>query len=376
MNAAEVHTAPEKEVPIAGLKILFVSGFLPSSRVPSGGQKLVSRVLGDLAANNKVTLLAFTNEREAEHLDRDDFMACAEVKVFSIGRGARAYSAIRHPKLPLVSAARYSAARNWVRRVVAEQNFDLAWFEFIQCASLIPLLPGTLPTRLVVHDLFYQAHERKAARASGLARAFWKSEARRTKLWESAMISGATEVLTLTEKDRWAAQEISGRDDIRVRYPEVDEIYHAISRVRGTHISRGMILFWGQMSRTENEDAVVWFVREILPSIRLARPHARLVIAGSQPGPAVRRLACDHVEVTGFVPDPIPIFQSAEMAVAPLRLGAGIKIKVAEYVAAGVPTVVTTVGAEGIRPSPHLQVADSAALFIKMCISQIAPKSE
>jgi glycosyltransferase involved in cell wall biosynthesis len=376
MNSTEVLTSPEKEAPIKGLKILFVSGFLPSQRVPSGGQKLVSRVLGDLVGNNKVTLLAFSNEREAEHLNHDDFKACSEVKVFSIGRAARAYSALRHPSLPLVSAARYSAAQDWVRRIVAAQNFDLAWFEFIQCASLMPLIPEPLPTRLVVHDLFYQAHERKAARASGLSRAFWKREARRTKLWESAMIASAAEVLTLTEKDKRSAQEISGRGDIRVRYPEVDEIYHTISRIRGTHISRGMILFWGQMSRTENEDAVIWFVREILPSIRLARPHARLVIAGSHPGPAVRRLACDHVEVTGFVPDPIPIFQAAEVAVAPLRLGAGIKIKVAEYVAAGIPTVVTSIGAEGIRPSPHLRVADSVTPFIKMCISLIAPQPE
>ncbi|HEY5227061.1 MAG TPA: glycosyltransferase [Opitutaceae bacterium] len=375
MNSAEILPSPEKVAQLRGLRILFVSGFLPSNRVPSGGQKLVSRVLTDLAANNKVTLLAFSNEREAEHLNHDDFRMCTQAKVFSIGRATRAYSALRHPGLPLVAAARYEVAQAWVRRAVAEQSYDLAWFEFIQCASLIPPLPGTLPTRLVVHDLFYQAHERKAARASGLARAFWKREATRTRAWEARMISRATEVVTLTEKDRSAAQELSGRSDIRVRYPDVDEIYHTIARIRGPHISRGLILFWGQMSRAENEDAMVWFVREILPSIRRSRPHARLVIAGSHPGPAVRRLACDHVEVTGFVPDPIPIFQAAEIAVAPLRLGAGIKIKVAEYIAAGIPTVVTSIGAEGIRPSRFLQVSDTAASFSKICLSLIAPEN-
>jgi glycosyltransferase involved in cell wall biosynthesis len=376
METSTLEPPPSSVAPIKGRNILFVSGFLPSSRVPSGGQKLVSRVLDELATNNRVTLLAFTNEKETEHFERQDFAKCKEAKVFSVGRGTRVFSAIRYPRLPLVACARYSVAHDWIAKKVSGQAFDMAWFEFIQCAALIDTLPPAIPTRLVVHDLFYQAHERKAARASGLMRAFWKSEARRTRKWEATMIASATEVFALTEKDRYAAERISGRSDIVVRYPDVEEIYHKISKVRGPYISKGMILFWGQMSRTENEDAVIWFVREILPSIRLARPHARLVIAGANPGPAVLKLASEHVEVTGFVPDPIPIFQAAELAVAPLRLGAGIKIKVAEYVAAGIPTVVTSIGAEGIRPSPLLKVSDKATGLIAMCVSLIAPLTE
>jgi glycosyltransferase involved in cell wall biosynthesis len=366
---------PSGVAPIKGRNILFVSGFLPSNRVPSGGQKLVSRVLDELASNNKVTLLAFTNEKETAHFEQEDFKKCKETKVFTVTRATRAFSAIRHPRLPLVACARYSVAHDWIAEKVGSQAFDMAWFEFIQCAALIDSVPPAIPTRLVVHDLFYQAHERKAARASGLMRAFWKREARRTRLWEATMIASANEVFTLTEKDRYAAERISGRNDVVVRYPAVEEIYHKISKIRGPHISKGMILFWGQMSRTENEDAVVWFVREILPSIRLARPHARLVIAGANPGPAVLSLASEHVEVTGFVPDPIPIFQAAEIAIAPLRLGAGIKIKVAEYVAAGIPTVVTSIGAEGIRPSPLLHVSDKATGLITHCVSLLTPST-
>jgi len=376
MQASTVDTPTSNAAPIKGRNILFVSGFLPSNRVPSGGQKLVSRVLDELASNNKVTLLAFSNEKEEEHLQQGDFKKCKEVKVFTVTRGPRVLSAVRHPGLPFIACARYSVAREWIASKVRAQAFDMAWFEFIQCAALIASVPPAVPTRLVVHDLFYQAHERKAARASALMKAFWRREARRTRLWEATMIASATEVFTLTEKDRYAAERISGRSDVVVRYPEVEEIYHRIAKVRGPHISKGMILFWGQMSRIENEDAVIWFVREILPSIRLARPHVRLVIAGANPGPAVLKLASQCVEVTGFIPDPIPIFQAAEIAVAPLRLGAGIKIKVAEYVAAGIPTVVTSIGAEGIRPSPLLQVSDKATGIISLCVSLIAPLAE
>jgi glycosyltransferase involved in cell wall biosynthesis len=355
-------------------KILFVSGFLPSSRVPSGGQKLVCRILKDITASHEVTLLAFCNENEAPYLDYADFKSCAQVKIFMIGRVTRAYAAMRHPHLPMIACARYEMAHDWLRKTLSGQPHDIAWFEFIQCASLMSLLPRNLPSRLVVHDLFHQAHERKAAQTSGPARVFWQWEADRTKQWESRIIKGAREVITLTEKDKQVAQTITGRSDIAVRYPQVEEVYHGISKARGPRIVRGLILFWGQLSRRENEDAVIWFVRKILPSIRLERPNSKLVVAGANPGPSVLKLACGHVEVRGFVADPVLLFESAEIAIAPLRLGAGVKIKVAEYLAAGIPSVATTVGAEGIRPSGLLHVADGTADFGNACVALMAPQ--
>jgi glycosyltransferase involved in cell wall biosynthesis len=274
----------------------------------------------------------------------------------------------------MISSARYGLSHEWLRGVIRAQAYDLAWFEFIQSASLLPLLPPSLPSRLVVHDFFFQAHERKATQAAGIARIFWQWEARRTKRWESLAISRAKEVVTLTEKDKEVAQAITGRRDIGVRYPEVDEVFHDIGRTRGPRVAKGTILFWGQMSRRENEDAAIWFVRDILPSIRLRRPGAKLIIAGANPGPSVLKLASGNVEVTGFVADPVGLFHSAEVAIAPLRLGAGIKIKVAEYLAAGIPTVVTTVGAEGIKHSRLLRIADRPADFSEACIALMAPQ--
>lgn len=356
-------------------RILFVSGFLPSHRVPSGGQKLVYRILNELTATHEVTLLAFCNEKELPYLDSTDFKPCAEVKIFTIKDASRAYYAMRYPNLPLITCARYGVAHNWFRQTVSQNSYDLAWFEFIQSASLLSLLPPGLPSRLVVHDLFFQAHGRKAAQAAGLKKLFWQWEANRTKRWEAGIVRQAKEVLTLTEKDQQVAQDIAGRRDITVRYPEVDKIYYDIGKARGPHITRGKILFWGQMSRQENEDAVIWFVREILPLIRSQRPHAKLVIAGANPSEAVLHLAGDKVEVTGFVDDPVSQFTSTEIAIAPLRLGAGIKIKVAEYLAAQVPTVATTVGAEGIRSSPLLHTTNDAIGFSQACISLMAPAS-
>ena len=334
---------------------------------------MVHQILETLTADHQVTLLAFCNEREEPHLNQADFERFARVKIFTIKKMARMYGGVRYPRLPLVAAARFWAAREWLVETLRDHSFDFVWFEFIQCASLMALVPPDISTRLVVHDLFFQAHERKATQAKGLTRFFWQWEAARTKRWEAEVISRAKEVFTLTEKDKAVAETITGRSDLTVRYPEVDKVYHDIAKVRGLDIRRGTILFWGQMSRRENEDGISWFVREIMPSIRQQRPHAKLIIAGANPTAAVLKLACDWVEITGFVADPHALFQTAEIAVAPLRLGAGIKIKVAEYMAAGIPTVATAIGAEGIRPSSLLHVSDRGDDFTHACVTLLAP---
>ncbi|MGH8020351.1 MAG: glycosyltransferase [Opitutaceae bacterium] len=58
----------------------------------------------------------------------------------------------------------------------------------------------------------------------------------------------------------------------------------------------------------------------------------------------------------------------AALSIAPLRMGSGIKIKVVQSIEAGIPTVATPIGAEGVRPSPLLHVADSIGAFASTCI--------
>lgn len=346
---------------------LFISGFLPSPRIPSGGQKLVYEILREQAAAGPVTLLAFSNELERGYFVADDYRMCAGVKLFELSRSARLRAALWHPTLPLTTSARYAAARNWLKG----QRFTAVWVEFIQGASLLADLPDGVPSTLVVHDLFHQTLGRRAAGSRGIRRWFWQWEAERTRRWEGAVIRRAGQVLTLNDKDRELIRECSGRTDVTVRYPEAEAAYRRVVRSAAT-VQPDTILFWGLMSRAENEDAVAWFCHEVLPGIRRARPGVRFLIAGAKPSPAVRALAGPGIEVLGFVEDPLPLFGSVALAVAPLRQGGGIKIKVIEYLAAGIPTVASPVGAEGVRPSPLLRVCADSAEFASACLDTLA----
>jgi polysaccharide biosynthesis protein PslH len=93
------------------------------------------------------------------------------------------------------------------------------------------------------------------------------------------------------------------------------------------------LVFTGAMDYWPNEDAVVWFVANVMPAVRSRWPAARLSIVGRSPSPAVRALASPSVRVTGTVDDVRPWLQHARVVVAPLRLARGVQNKVLEAMA-------------------------------------------
>ena len=75
----------------------------------------------------------------------------------------------------------------------------------------------------------------------------------------------------------------------------------------------------------------------------------RFIIVGSKPQKELLDLASDRIIVTGFVDSVKPYFQNALCCVAPLVMGAGVKIKVLEAMSAGVPVLTNDIGIEGIQ---------------------------
>jgi glycosyltransferase involved in cell wall biosynthesis len=113
-----------------------------------------------------------------------------------------------------------------------------------------------------------------------------------------------------------------------------------------------------------NVEAVTWFTRRIWPVVRQRFPDWRLTLVGTNPRPAVRELQNEpNVEVTGTVPDVRPYYQDAVASVVPLHTGGGTRLKILEAMAAGVPVVSTTLGAEGltVTPGKNIDIVDDEA---------------
>jgi glycosyltransferase involved in cell wall biosynthesis len=75
--------------------------------------------------------------------------------------------------------------------------------------------------------------------------------------------------------------------------------------------------------------------------------------------------------VTGTVPDVRPYLWGSSIAIVPLRIGGGTRLKIYEAMAAGVPVVSTGVGAEGldVHPPDDIRIADTAEDFAAQCLA-------
>jgi len=107
----------------------------------------------------------------------------------------------------------------------------------------------------------------------------------------------------------------------------------------------------GLLSLPHNHDAAVTFLRGCMPELSRRLPTSRVLIVGREASPEILREAEiyeDRVEVLGYVPDLGSVLSAACAVLAPLRFGSGVKIKVLEAIAHGVPVLATPVGAEGI----------------------------
>jgi len=140
---------------------------------------------------------------------------------------------------------------------------------------------------------------------------------------------------------------------------------HRVHRHVPPFADRQHLLFIGGFRHPPNEDAVQYFVSEILPLVTERLPQVQLLIVGSHVPPHIADLESAHVRVLGYVKDVEPIIATCRLSVAPLRYGAGVKGKISQSLAYGLPVVTTPVGAEGMHlaDGEHAIVAATAREF-------------
>jgi polysaccharide biosynthesis protein PslH len=124
------------------------------------------------------------------------------------------------------------------------------------------------------------------------------------------------------------------------------------------------IVTLGTLHYPPNADGIRWFAREVFPRVIWEMPQATLTIIGKNPPQDFLEMAANQSErcyVTGYVPDLVPQLEKSAVMVVPVRAGSGMRVRILEALAHGLPIVTTTIGLEGIDalPGRDLLVADS-----------------
>ena len=174
-------------------------------------------------------------------------------------------------------------------------------------------------------------------------------------------------ILCVAPEDLHAtARYINSRTNLCLAPNAVDIDYFYPKAVSGSWSTSPMLVFGGSLDVAMNQDAVSWFVSDVLPTIEQQIEDVHFMIVGKDPPPEIRDLAKQQgIIVTGTVPDVRDYYQQADVFVVPLRTGGGTKVKTLEAMAMGLPVVSTSVGAQGleVESGRHLIIADNARDF-------------
>ena len=220
---------------------------------------------------------------------------------------------------------------------------DLQWAQCIRMARLVRRLNPRARVVGTYHDVLSQAFSRYPARTlrERVGRAFIRHHALRH---ERRAVRLLDEVAVFSRKD---AREIGAPPNVRIIHPPLATGLEPRVDVRP---GPPTVVFVADLTRPENDDAAMWLLGEIWPTVAEAVPEARLRLVGRG---ASKRLDSivrenDTVVTTGFVDDLEDEYGAASLAIVPLRRGAGAKFKTIEALVHGLPVVATPVGVEGI----------------------------
>jgi O-antigen biosynthesis protein len=243
-------------------------------------------------------------------------------------------------------------------RLLVARAFDAVFLEFYHVAAAVQHFVAALQSHALVVvdsvDLHY-LREREAARLNPAS----DHHPAATEAAELAVYRRADITVVLTESERQELHQ-RGITDVVI----VPILVPQVPRIARDREDR--VLFVGGFRHPPNAAAVEWFASDIWPLIRKARPVARWTIVGSDAPPAVVALdGHDGIHVAGYVESTEPYLDDAQVSVAPLTYGAGMKGKVGEALAAGVPVVTTAWGAQGLErgAGTAFLLADTASEF-------------
>ncbi len=352
--------------PAADLNVLFVAPY-PIHPPLHGGGVFINQTVDRLTRECRLHLLCLL-EREAERVDNARFARrCASAEL-TVRWSAHNDSA--------TALRPYAAQHFWhpdmlwkIHRAIFMKRIDVVQFEYTQLA----IYAGNfrqLATLLFEHDIYFQSVQRAIAAhgvAAGIRTAYEYLRALRFELLSLQKLD-AVQVCT-EEQRRFLRSYLGEQPPILAGLRAGIDVQRYAYRPSGREPDT--ILFVGNLRHEPNRHALRYFLERIHPVIRQARPSARVMIAGAEGPPAfVRTLQRPGVEYLGTVDDIRSVLSRYAVFVAPILAGSGVRVKLMEAFAAGIPAVATSLGAEGLRNADVdvMEIADRPVDFARATV--------
>jgi glycosyltransferase involved in cell wall biosynthesis len=345
------------------VRVLFVSPYPICPPVHGGGVFMYQtlREMAKLAEVHVVELLDWPNQ-EKDNQELREFCASAEWLVRPSGR-AKGFGSLE----PHAVREFANGDLEWlIHRQLYRKQIDLLQLEYTPMAQYRGDY-RRIATALFEHDIYFQSIGRGLGyMSSAMDEVRARIEYLRALRYELGMLPGFDQVQVCTP---------ANRDYLLSFVPKLapkmqDGLRAGIDTARYQFRPRGRepltMLFVGSFRHDPNRVAVDWFVRRVLPMLLARQPDIKLVIAGSDPPPAHAYADyAEHLEMLGYVEDVREPLGRYSVFVCPILSGSGVRVKLLEAFAAGIPVVSTRVGAEGLASGDgeFCALADDPAMF-------------
>jgi sugar transferase (PEP-CTERM/EpsH1 system associated) len=323
---------------------------------PDKGDKI--RAFNQLRAMSaRHTIDLFTLADRAEDLQHEQALLkyCETVTIARIVPKLARLRALRFlpTASPLTIPYFFSAQlQKAVRQALATRSYDRIYVYCSAMAQYVEIPEArNIPVIVDLVDVDSDKWRQYAGYASFPYSAVYRREAKRLREYERMVCERASDVVVTTDREAQLVREMCPAAHVHVIANGVDQDYFNPAEP-GNAGMRPTVSFTGDMSYFPNEQAVVFFARDVLPLIREAIPEVRFLIVGRQPSRNVLRLqTIPGVEVTGLVPDVRPYLAQSQVSVAPFLIAAGIQNKVLEAMSYGLPVVATSRIALSLPPN-------------------------
>ncbi len=344
------------------MNLLYITSFIPQKNASQAGinvsYNLIETIKKEFDFN--IDVLGLINEDQLS-VNRKDIKELANsIEFLPINKKGKMKNILNNITKPLIMSVRND---NRVKKNISNKlkitKYDFIVLDYTQNMMYIEqVLKENFKGKIISieHDVSFLSFERKVEKEKNIIkRLIYILEYNRLKKYELKLINKFNYILTLNEKD---ANLIPNKENVRVINPYIKRNNTAKKK----HDSFN-IMFWGAMNRSENEDAVFNFINNIWNLVD--KQNTKFYIVGANPSKKILDLRCENIVVTGFVENPSEYFQIMDVSVTPLLLGAGIKIKVLESLAAKIAVVTTSIGAEGIGiiDGEHAYITDDNKEF-------------
>jgi glycosyltransferase involved in cell wall biosynthesis len=321
--------------------------------------------LAQLCELHVIVLLDSAAQRPA-HAELDRICASTQYLVRPLGHpkilGPIEPHAVREFRIPDLA---------WlIQRQIYTQRIDVVQLEYTVLGQYACQF-RRIPSVLFEHDVYFQSIARRLPFMTNVVdRITARWEYLRSLRWELRVLPklDRIQVCSRDNGDYLLSflPELKGRIDVGYR-AGIDTARYSYSPLGREPFT---ILFLGSFRHVPNKEALTWFVDEVLPLVVAEEPRARLMVVGSEPPPRGSFRYNESVELVGFVEDVREPLARYSLFVCPILSGSGVRVKLLEAFAAGIPVVSTRLGAEGLadRDGEICALADQPTDFAQRVV--------